>query len=89
MDRIILFTSYYFAKKAEEVMKESHIEGQLIATPPALHNACGLCIILVASSLYPFLSLLREKGISHSGAYTYSSPFEPSHKVEIDIERYK
>lgn len=86
-NRLIAFTSYYFATKAEQVLKERGHGIQLIATPPALHNMCGLCIIVMSEELKEIVSLLREEHISHSGVFTYAGP--KGHCEKLPHEAYE
>ena len=82
MDRIILFTSYYFATKAEKVLEEAAISSRLIATPPALDEACGLCILFEHKDLEKVLDALLFGKISHSGIYEYQGPKAPVKKIK-------
>lgn len=82
-DRIIAFTSYYFAQKAEAAFKQYGIEQQLIATPPSLHNMCGLCILFSQNDLKTILEIMKNEKISHSGIFTYKGVHTPCEKIEI------
>lgn len=52
MDILILFTDYYFATKAEEVLQTEGIKVSLIPTPLVLKNTCGLCILIKSESAF-------------------------------------
>ena len=82
MDRIILFTSYYFATKAEKVLAEAAIPSRLIATPPALDEACGLCVLFKQKDLEKVLDALFRGKVSHSGIYEYQGPKAPVKKIK-------
>ena len=72
-DTVILFTDYYFGTKAEAVLSP-RFNVKLIPTPPALHNACGLCLLLERSSLKDACQKLADEKISYSGVYEYLRP---------------
>lgn len=81
MELLILFTDYYFATKAEQVLQAAGIKLRLIPTPPILNNTCGLCILIkpcdgdedVRIELKnQILQSLKEANISHSGLYGYN-----------------
>lgn len=72
-DTVILFTDYYFGTKAETVL-QSQFSVKLIPTPPALHNACGLCLLLERASLALVLAALAKEKISYTGVYEYLGP---------------
>lgn len=82
MDRVILFTSYYFADKADSVLREAGLAHQLIATPPEIHEACGLAVRCESAILHDVLSCLQAHNISRSGVYTYKKGC-PSDRVTI------
>lgn len=78
-NRVILFTSYYFATKAETVLIEANQSILLVATPESLHYACGLCILCNSVRLENILGLLAEQQITWSAVYRYekfSGPYE-------------
>ena len=78
-NRIILFTSYYFATKAENALMEAKQAIVLVATPESLHYACGLCILCHKDRLAKVLRLLIDRKITWSGIYRYenfSGPYE-------------
>ena len=86
MNRIALFTSFYFATSAEKAMRKAAIPTRLISTPPALKHACGLCLLFGSEHLADFLAALRENNISHSGIYTYDGPTGKSEKIQIEMD---
>lgn len=81
MDRIVLFTSYYFAVKAEKVLQEARVPFRLIATPPVLEEACGLCILFHHQHMEQVVDVLVLNKISHSGMYVYRGAKEPVQKI--------
>lgn len=86
MDRIALFTSFYFATEAEKAMRKAEISVRLISTPPALESACGLCLLFHSADLETFLEELRSHNISHSGIYTYNGPRGNCQKIQLDMD---
>ncbi|WP_277288143.1 DUF3343 domain-containing protein [Veillonella montpellierensis] len=68
---LIMFTSYYFATKTDSILDNRHIRHDLIATPPALHSNCGLCIRIFPLDIEHVIGILEEEKISHSGIYKY------------------
>ncbi len=83
MDRLILFTSYYFATKSETYLKENGVNIQMIATPPQLSDACGLCLLLAKEDLPRVLELFKEGHISHSGIFTYGGKQGVCEKIKV------
>ncbi len=81
MDRIVLFTSYYFATKAERALKDAGIAIRLIATPPVLHEVCGLCILFHHQDMEKVVEILLLSKISHSGMYEYGGTKVPVKKI--------
>ena len=86
MENLIVFTNYYFAYKAEKMLQAEGIKLQLIPTPPALHNMCGLCILCAQADLERILELLQAAHITHSGLYTYDRASKKCTKVQITQE---
>jgi len=81
INRLILFTSYYFATKAETYLKGNGIPIKLIATPPQLNDCCGLCILLGEEDVEQAKALMVKGKISHSGIFTYSNTKEECYKL--------
>lgn len=81
MKVIVLFTSYYFADKADKVLMEAVISHQMIATPPALHHCCGLCVLFDKVHLKEVLLILQKEKVSHSGMYEYLGPTSLGAKI--------
>ena len=71
MDIIILFTSYYFATKADTMLTKELVPHNLMATPPELSDVCGLCIRVHPNVVEMVLSLLKVHKMSHSGIFYY------------------
>lgn len=90
MDILILFTDYYFATKADALLAKEGIKHQLIPTPTALDNTCGLCILLpkeqLHSSLLEVLTKLQQAHISHSGIYAYDKSRQVCERLTISLE---
>lgn len=85
MDTLILFTSYYFAAKAEKALQVGQVEVQLIPTPPALSSSCGLCLLLARQDLPRAAKLLVANRISHSGLYTYEGSNGVCSRIKLDV----
>ncbi len=81
-DTVILFTDYYFGTKAEAVL-QSQFPVKLIPTPPALHNACGLCLLLERKSLALVLAVLTKAKITYTGVYEYLGPTVAGAKIRL------
>ena len=80
-ERLILFTSYYFATKMESLAQKAGFSVQLIATPATLSHACGMCIVCGEKEIKGLVQLMKEKGISHSGIYQFKGLREPVIKL--------
>ncbi|SUP43660.1 DUF3343 domain-containing protein [Veillonella criceti] len=83
MELLIVFTDYYFATKAEKVLKAADIKLQLIPTPAVLHHACGLCILCAKDDLVRVLAVLKEARVSHSGVYEYDRAAKKCSKLTV------
>lgn len=70
-NRLILFTSYYFATKTERVLLQEGLSIKLIATPPQLSNCCGLCILISEEELDKAKELMEQHKITYTNIYTY------------------
>lgn len=82
MNRLILFTSFYFATKAEKVLQPLFAV-KLIPTPPQLDACCGLCLLCEAEALTQILETLRAQKISYFGIYTYEGVHAPCERVRL------
>lgn len=82
-NRLILFTSYYFASKMENLAKEARLSVQLIPTPASLSHACGMCIICQEEELSQLVSVMKQNGISHSGIYQFNGPHQKVYKLPL------
>lgn len=70
MKVLIMFTSYYFATKTDRLLADVDLPHELIATPPVLDEACGLCLRLEATYLKLAKQLMVDNHISHSGFFS-------------------
>ena len=59
-NQIIIFPSVHFALAAEQVLKESIIEHQVVPVPPYINEGCGLGIKIGASVIEKVLNILKE-----------------------------
>ncbi len=81
-DGIILFTSYYFAAKAERELNEAGEAVLIIATPKALHHACGLCLLFKRERLKQVQSIMQHAHINWTGIYGYKDVNGPYETLE-------
>lgn len=82
MQYIILFTSYYFADKADRLLGQLGLDHQLIATPPEIHETCGLAIRCQEAIVEDILLELQRHNISRSGIYTYEKG-QPAKRINL------
>ena len=68
---LIVFTSYYFGDKADKILTELEVTHQLMATPPELHDMCGLSVQIDPTIVDGVLTILKDYKISTSGLFWY------------------
>lgn len=68
---LILFSSYYFADKADKALAIHGVIHQLMPVPPELSSACGLTIGVAESYMKDVLTIFEEHKISPSHMYYY------------------
>lgn len=74
---LILFSSYYFADKADKTLWQCKIPHQLIPVPPELSSACGLSIGLKEEYINEVLGIFEVEKITPSHMYYYEKGKEP------------
>ena len=68
---LVLFSSYYFADKADKVLAIHGVIHQLMPVPPELSSACGLAIGVAESYMEDVLKIFEEHKITPSHMYYY------------------
>ena len=68
---LVLFSSYYFADKADKALAIHGVIHQLMPVPPELSSACGLAIGVAESYMEDVLRIFEEHKISPSHMYYY------------------
>ena len=82
---LVLFSSYYFADKADKMLGQYKVPHQLMPVPPELSSACGLAIVVETQYMEHVLSLFEAKKITPSHMYYYEKGKEPIAYVhEVD-----
>lgn len=81
---VILFTSYYFATKAERELKALGEQVCIAATPEALHHACGLCLLSYRKDMARLIEEMKALQISWTGLYEFEEFKGPYHRIEED-----
>lgn len=71
MKVLILFSSYYFADKADKALAIHGVIHQLMPVPPELSSACGLAIGVAESYMEDVLRIFEEHKITSSHMYYY------------------
>ena len=74
---LILFSSYYFADKADKTLGQYKVPHQLMPVPPELSSACGLAIGVEAQYMEHVLKVFEVKKITPSHMYDYEKGKEP------------
>ena len=68
---LILFSSYYFADKADAMMGQYKVPHQLMPVPPELSSACGLAIGVAELYMEDVLTIFEKHKITPSHMYYY------------------
>ena len=68
---LVLFSSYYFADKADKALAIHGVIHQLMPVPPELSSACGLAICVAESYMEDVLKIFEEHKITPSHMYYY------------------
>ena len=68
---LVLFSSYYFADKADKALAIHGVIHQLMPVPPELSSACGLAIGVAESYMEDVLRIFEEHKITPSHMYYY------------------
>ena len=68
---LVLFSSYYFADKADTILGQYKVPHQLMPVPPELSSACGLAIGVAESYMEDVLRIFEEHKITPSHMYYY------------------
>ena len=68
---LVLFSSYYFADKADKALAIHGVIHQLMPVPPELSSACGLAIGVAELYMEDVLRIFEEHKITPSHMYYY------------------
>ena len=68
---LILFSSYYFADKADKTLGQYKVPHQLMPVPPELSSACGLSIGVQEEYIEEVLRIFEVEKITPSHMYDY------------------
>ena len=68
---LVIFSSYYFADKADTILGQYKVPHQLMPVPPELSSACGLAIGVAESYMEDVLRIFEEHKITPSHMYYY------------------
>lgn len=74
---LILFSSYYFADKADKMLGQYKVPHQLMPVPPELSSACGLSIGVQEKHIEEVLRIFEVEKITPSHMYYYEKGKEP------------
>ena len=74
---LILFSSYYFADKADKTLGQYKVPHQLMPVPPELSSACGLSIGINEEYIEEVLRIFEVEKITPSHMYYYEKGKEP------------
>ena len=78
---LILFSSYYFADKADKTLGQYKVPHQLMPVPPELSSACGLSIGVQEEYIEEVLRIFEVEKITPSHMYYYEKGKEPTEYV--------
>ena len=74
---LILFSSYYFADKADKMLGQYKVPHQLMPVTPELSSACGLSIGVQEKHIEEVLRIFEVEKITPSHMYYYEKGKEP------------
>ena len=74
---LILFSSYYFADKADKTLGQYKVPHQLMPVPPELSSTCGLSIGINEECIEEVLRIFEVEKITPSHMYYYEKGKEP------------
>ena len=74
---LVLFSSYYFADKADKMLGQYKVPHQLMPVPPELSSACGLSIGVQEEYIEEVLRIFEVEKITPSHMYYYEKRKEP------------
>ena len=77
MELVILFTSYYFADKADKVLTAQGVQFKLSPVPKEISESCGMAIRIAPELIDSVKALLKENHISPSHIHWYTKGAEP------------
>ena len=78
---LVLFSSYYFADKADKMLGQYKVPHQLMPVPPELSSACGLSIGVQEEYIEEVLCIFEVEKITPSHMYYYEKGKEPTEYV--------
>lgn len=74
---LVLFSSYYFADKADKMLGQYKVPHQLMPVPPELSSACGISIGVQKEYIEEVLRIFEVEKITPSHMYYYEKGKEP------------
>ena len=74
---LVLFSSYYFADKADKMLGQYKVPHQLMPVPPELSSACGISIGVQKEYIEEVLRIFEVEKITPSHMYDYEKGKEP------------
>ena len=74
---LVLFSSYYFADKADKMLGQYKVPHQLMPVPPELSSACGISIGVQKKYIEEVLRIFEVEKITPSHMYDYEKGKEP------------
>lgn len=83
-NRLIVFSDFYFATKAERDLQMARFSCKLYPLPPTIHSSCGLGIRFSAVDLGALLQTLQKNQITWSAIYEYTGSRDSARKIVID-----
>ena len=74
---LVLFSSYYFADKADKMLGQYKVPHQLMPVPPELSSACGLSIGVQEEYIEEVLRIFEVEKITPSHMYYHEKGKDP------------